>query len=76
MVAPQQLGMCGIWYDPFGAGVPAHARGGPRLWSAGQLLCAPGLGIDARCQAADPAVLIADEPTSALDAGSRRQVLA
>ena len=25
VVAPQQLGMCGIWYDPFGAGVP-----GPR----------------------------------------------
>lgn len=27
--APQQLGMCGIWYDPFEAGVPAHARQQP-----------------------------------------------
>lgn len=35
------------------AGVPAHARDGPLLWSAGQLLFAPGLGIDARCQAAE-----------------------
>lgn len=25
VVAPQALGMCGIWYDPFDAGVPAHA---------------------------------------------------
>lgn len=29
VVAPQQLGMCGIWYDPFGAGVPAHATAQP-----------------------------------------------
>ena len=29
VVAPQQLGMCGIWYDPFGAGVPAHATAKP-----------------------------------------------
>ena len=27
VVAPQQLGMCGIWYDPFGAGVPAAYHG-------------------------------------------------
>ena len=29
VVAPQQLGMCGIWYDPFEAGVPAHASARP-----------------------------------------------
>lgn len=29
VVAPQQLGMCGIWYDPFEAGVPAHATARP-----------------------------------------------
>jgi putative hydrolase of the HAD superfamily len=29
VVAPQQLGMCGIWYDPFHAGVPAHATAQP-----------------------------------------------
>jgi putative hydrolase of the HAD superfamily len=29
VVAPQQLGMCGIWYDPFEAGVPAHATAKP-----------------------------------------------
>ena len=29
VVAPQQLGMCGIWYDPFDAGVPAHANAQP-----------------------------------------------
>jgi putative hydrolase of the HAD superfamily len=29
VVAPQQLGMCGIWYDPFDAGVPAHATQQP-----------------------------------------------
>ena len=29
VAAPQQLGMCGIWYDPFGAGVPAHATAQP-----------------------------------------------
>jgi putative hydrolase of the HAD superfamily len=29
VVAPQQLGMCGIWYDPFDAGVPAHATRQP-----------------------------------------------
>lgn len=29
VVAPQKLGMCGIWYDPFGAGVPAHATAQP-----------------------------------------------
>jgi len=34
-------------------GVPEHARGGPLLWSAGQLLFAPGLGIDVRCRAAE-----------------------
>jgi tRNA(Ile)-lysidine synthase len=32
--------------------VPATARGGPLLWSGGQLLFVPGLGLDARCQAA------------------------
>ena len=25
VVAPQKLGMCGIWYDPFETGVPAGA---------------------------------------------------
>ena len=30
VVAPQRLGMCGIWYDPFEAGVPAHATASPR----------------------------------------------
>ncbi|MFI4999956.1 MAG: HAD family hydrolase [Reyranellales bacterium] len=29
VVAPQQLGMCGIWYDPYDAGVPAHAAARP-----------------------------------------------
>ena len=29
VVAPQQLGMCGIWYDPYEAGVPAHATAQP-----------------------------------------------
>lgn len=29
VVAPQQLGMCGIWYDPFEAGVPPHATARP-----------------------------------------------
>ena len=29
VVAPQKLGMCGIWYDPFDAGVPAHATAKP-----------------------------------------------
>ena len=29
VVAPQKLGMCGIWYDPFEAGVPAHATAQP-----------------------------------------------
>jgi putative hydrolase of the HAD superfamily len=29
VVAPLRLGMCGIWYDPFGAGVPAHATAQP-----------------------------------------------
>ena len=29
VVAPQKLGMCGIWYDPFDAGVPAHATAVP-----------------------------------------------
>ena len=28
-MAPQALGMCGIWYDPFDAGVPAHATAKP-----------------------------------------------
>lgn len=28
VVAPQALGMCGIWYDPFDAGVPAAYRQG------------------------------------------------
>jgi putative hydrolase of the HAD superfamily len=27
--APQQLGVCGIWYDPFEAGIPAHATAQP-----------------------------------------------
>ncbi len=34
------------------AAVPEHARRGPLLWSAGQLLFVPALGIDARCWAA------------------------
>ena len=29
VVAPQKLGMCGIWYDPHDAGVPAHATAQP-----------------------------------------------
>ena len=29
VVAPPQLGMCGIWYDPYEAGVPAHAPAQP-----------------------------------------------
>ena len=29
VVAPQKLGMCGIWYDPFDAGVPANATATP-----------------------------------------------
>ena len=29
VVAPQKLGMCGVWYDPFDAGVPAHATAKP-----------------------------------------------
>jgi putative hydrolase of the HAD superfamily len=29
VVAPQKLGMCGIWYDPFDTGVPAHATAQP-----------------------------------------------
>jgi len=29
VVAPQKLGMCGIWYDPYGAGVPAQATAQP-----------------------------------------------
>jgi putative hydrolase of the HAD superfamily len=27
--APQKLGLCGIWYDPFDAGIPAHATATP-----------------------------------------------
>ena len=34
------------------AGVPAWQRDGPLLWGDGELLCVPGLGIDARCCAA------------------------
>ncbi len=29
VVAPQKLGMCGIWYDPFDLGVPATAAAKP-----------------------------------------------
>ncbi|MBS0521577.1 MAG: HAD family hydrolase [Proteobacteria bacterium] len=29
VVAPQKLGLSGIWYDPFGAGIPAHASDRP-----------------------------------------------
>ena len=29
VVAPQKLGLCGIWYDPYGAGIPAHATAQP-----------------------------------------------
>lgn len=29
VVAPQKLGLCGIWYDPFDAGLPAHAAAKP-----------------------------------------------
>ncbi len=29
VVAPQKLGMCGIWYDPFDAGIPEHATAKP-----------------------------------------------
>ena len=35
------------------AAIPAHDRAGPLLWSAGCLLWVPGLGIDARHQAAE-----------------------
>lgn len=34
------------------AGVPPWCRGGPLLWSGGQLVFVPHLGIDARCLAA------------------------
>ncbi len=27
--APQRLGLCGIWYDPFDAGIPPHATAKP-----------------------------------------------
>ncbi len=27
--APQKLGVCGIWYDPFESGIPAHATDRP-----------------------------------------------
>ncbi|HSI01622.1 MAG TPA: HAD family hydrolase [Reyranella sp.] len=27
--APQKLGLCGIWYDPFDAGIPPHATAQP-----------------------------------------------
>lgn len=27
--APQKLGVCGIWYDPFDAGIPPHATAQP-----------------------------------------------
>ncbi|HMO49201.1 MAG TPA: tRNA lysidine(34) synthetase TilS [Rubrivivax sp.] len=33
------------------AGVPSWQRGGPLLYSAGELLFVPGLGIDVRCHA-------------------------
>lgn len=29
VVTPQKLGMCGIWYDPYDAGIPAHATAQP-----------------------------------------------
>ncbi|MBN9486861.1 MAG: HAD family hydrolase [Alphaproteobacteria bacterium] len=29
VVAPQKLGLCGIWYDPLGMGIPAHATARP-----------------------------------------------
>jgi len=29
VVAPQMLGMCGIWYDPYDSGVPAHVTAQP-----------------------------------------------
>jgi putative hydrolase of the HAD superfamily len=29
VVAPQKIGLCGIWYDPYGAGIPAHATARP-----------------------------------------------
>ena len=29
VVAPQKLGLCGIWYDPYDAGLPAHATAQP-----------------------------------------------
>ncbi len=37
------------------AAVPECDRAGPLLWSAGQLLFVPGLGVDARCRAAGAA---------------------
>ena len=37
------------------AAVPELDRVGPLLWSAGQLLFVPGLGVDARCRAAGAA---------------------
>ncbi len=36
-----------------GAGVAAAERSGPLLWSGDRLLFVPGLGLDARCWAAD-----------------------
>ena len=29
VVAPQKLGMCGIWYDPYDAGIPHNATAQP-----------------------------------------------
>ena len=29
VVAPQKLGLCGIWYDPYDAGIPAQAAAQP-----------------------------------------------
>jgi putative hydrolase of the HAD superfamily len=29
VVAPQKIGLCGIWYDPYHAGIPAHATAQP-----------------------------------------------
>src|SRR5262245_48121563 len=29
VIAPQKLGMCGVWYDPYDAGIPAHATAQP-----------------------------------------------
>jgi tRNA(Ile)-lysidine synthase len=52
------------------AAVPEHNRAGPLLWSAGQLLFVPGLGVDARCWSAsnEPGLTLRWCPDLALSA--------